>query len=189
MKQFKLPHYSRLFSANLFTAFVWTGAWSLLLFIFGYNYLLRFHQIILDPFRIAVMQNPVSPTAHQNLARLYYINGYTAEAKRESILILDGISKQPKTKPVYLNVLGESTPKSDLLNEWQQESLRQLSIYMYWKSVSIDKPDYISAKIAAAASSAMLGKFDEAKRLLKESERLDPTNPDIITLYSEIGKK
>jgi hypothetical protein len=131
---------------------------------------------------MAVLQNPDSMIAHQNLARLYFINGYTSEAKRETAII-------PLKKQIYPNILGESAPKSDLLNQWQQASLRQLSIYMYWKSVSIDKPDYISAKIAAAASAAILGKMDEAKKLLQEAEHLDPTNQDIIKLYSEIGKR
>jgi hypothetical protein len=190
MNQYKLPHYSRLFSANLISTFIWICVWTAFFFIITYNILLRFRKNTLDPFRLAVINHPESVVSHQNLARLYFINGYTGDAKREMALI-PKTKIQPGQAPEknYANVLGETAPKSDLLSEWQQESLKQLSIYMYWKSVAADKPDYISAKLNAAASAAILGKIDETRELLKQVKEADPTNKDVIRLTADIEKK
>jgi hypothetical protein len=190
MNSLKLPQFSRLFSAQILPAIFWITLWGITSYIIGINVTYLRKQQPVDPFRIAVLNHPESSEFHIRLARLYLINGYSDDAKREMSLIQTSGNPEsaPKNSSQSATVLGTQVAGADLLTAWQRESLDQLGNYIYWKTVAEDKPDFISAKVMTAGYALSLGKINEADSLINQAALLDPTNIDVNQMKQQLAR-
>jgi hypothetical protein len=184
----KLPHYSRFFSAYFFKAAFWLIIWLLFASLLAVNISARINSAVPDKIKVAAIIHPGSEDAHLRLARIYWISGDQISSVRETRLAIQFSGESANTdvrfppKPVLGASSDTIVPSSGL----QDEITGQLSAYAFWKSVAVDRPDYVSARIAAASYAYMLGKYAEADNFISDALFLDPTNQEAISLAEQI---
>ena len=150
----KFPHNSRFFSASLLLGL---GA------LFSLNILLWTKETH-NPYLLATLKAPWSPTAHEQLAQQYKQEGKTQQAVSELRLA---------------RVLGAST-NTDEIFQWESERAQKEAALASWKTIAERHPDYRDAYIMLASLSYELGQFDRAKAYLSRAEALDPFVPSLI---------
>lgn len=167
-----LPHISRLFTAQTISVMKqWSVRfimWTLLIALIGFNIGMRGTTIVSNPPFIQILLNtPLSPSAHKQLATIFWNQGAQSEAHTEA-------------------VLGAQTSNGSLLIQWdtQQQSLRQS--LNFWNTVIKQKPSYRDAYIQAADAAVTLGDMPQAIKLLGTALELDPNNSATKKLLNEI---
>ncbi|MBI4062305.1 tetratricopeptide repeat protein [Candidatus Gottesmanbacteria bacterium] len=152
----KFPHISRFFSASL---------------LLGLGVLLSLNILLLgkrsrDPYQLAVLKAPWSPTTHEQLARQYWQGGKIPQAVSELKLA---------------SVLGTTT-YADQITRWESERVQKEAALAYWRAVAEKHSNYRDAFVILASLAYELGRFDEARKYLTRAESLDPYAKSIDNL-------
>lgn len=158
------PQFTRFFSASLLgttTKMFLLGSMGAL---FSINILLWTKETR-NPYLLATLKAPWSPTTHEQLAQQYRQEGRTQQAVGELKLA---------------RVLGAST-NTDEIFQWESERAQIESALAYWQTIAERHPDYRDAFLVLASLSYELGQFDRARAYLSRAEALDP--------YSEALKR
>lgn len=150
------PQFTRFFSASLL---LWLGA------LFSLNILLWAKQAR-DPYLLATLKAPWSPTTHEQLARQYWQGGKIPQAVSELKLA---------------SVLGTTT-YADQITQWESERAQKEAALAYWRTVAEKHPNYRDAFVVLASLSYELGHFDEARTYLASAKTLDPYAETITRL-------
>ena len=124
------------------------------------------------------LANPFSIAQHVTTAKALWEEGFQKTATRELVIAQDLVESGG-------SVLGATSDPTALLTQWELEPSKLQATYEYWKSETVQKPDYRDGFLIAGAYAFQLGKTSEAKSLFEKAYALDPNyKPTIKMLLS-----
>ncbi|GEM_PF-1630277 len=163
----QFPHFTRIFSATLIAHLERFTYLSLIIAIFSLN--IFAHSNLQHPLTsdiTTLLLTPYSATAHEDLAQVFWSQGYIDAGQKELLLAMTAASKN-KT-----SVLGISSR----LHSWEEEPERIQKEFTFWKQVAKEKPTYRDAYMQLSFLSYQLGYVKDAKEYLSRVQSLDPNS-------------
>jgi len=153
------PQITRVFSALLWTA---------LIALFCINFLsIKILQSKLSQLLLPSLTNPFSIAQHVATAKTLWDAGYQKTATRELVIAADSVESGG-------SVLGATSNPTTLLTQWELAPTQLKKAYEYWKSETVQTPDYRDGFLIAGAYAVQLGNVNEAKKMFEKAYAIDP---------------
>lgn len=187
LMRLKLPHIPRLFTATIFptlvSALLWTALGGLMLL----NAYLRITKPLAYQNELfTVLSRPLARTSHITLATKLWSYGSRQTAKNELLLAASLAAEDGSQE--NNQVLGATTDPVDILKTWENEPARIASHIQFWKSVSLNHPDYPDAFMQLSALYYEQGNLIQAKTNIEKALEINPNGYDVTTLRSFLNK-
>ncbi|MFH0750189.1 MAG: hypothetical protein V1917_04755 [Candidatus Gottesmanbacteria bacterium] len=188
IKDYLLPHISRIFSASADSGAFRYSVIALCMAFVAINMWMRMiTKTNAATKRTDMLSYPFSVVKHTQFGEYLYTIGNIKEAEREVAIaqqLYMGQRMMSKTPPT---VLGAQSTPIDIQQKWNNELDRLNNLYMFWSRIIKAKPDYRDAYLTLASLAHAINMDKEAREYLQQAYTLDPNNQLVAETWSILG--